>query len=57
MITECFEQLKKKPSAVICAVGGGGLMCGVLEGLHNVPLKNILNSTKCILLSIKMSLE
>lgn len=27
--------------AVICAVGGGGLMCGVLEGLHRNGFKHI----------------
>jgi threonine dehydratase len=33
---ECSDSLKKKPSAVICTVGGGGLMCGILQGLHDV---------------------
>jgi L-serine/L-threonine ammonia-lyase len=33
MIDEAVEQCEK-PDAVIAAVGGGGLMCGVLEGLE-----------------------
>lgn len=35
IIRECSEIMKEKPSAVICTVGGGGLMCGILEGLHH----------------------
>jgi L-serine/L-threonine ammonia-lyase len=38
MIAEAREQLalasdERAPDAVICAVGGGGLLCGVLEGV------------------------
>lgn len=33
MIDEVAEQCEK-PGAVVVAVGGGGLLCGVLEGLH-----------------------
>lgn len=38
IITESFAQLgaSKKPSAVICSVGGGGLLIGVLQGLQNI---------------------
>jgi len=43
MITEAIEQGLSKPDAVILSVGGGGLACGVLQGMHqhgweNVPL-------------------
>ena len=33
LIDEMAEQMKK-PDVIIASVGGGGLMCGVLEGLH-----------------------
>ena len=36
MIEEVQEQTDQKPEAVVVAVGGGGLLCGVLEGLHRV---------------------
>jgi len=43
MITEAIQQGLAKPDAVILSVGGGGLACGVLEGMHrhgwgDVPL-------------------
>ncbi|KTC68178.1 Phenylserine dehydratase [Legionella birminghamensis] len=43
MITEAVQQGLTKPDAIILSVGGGGLACGVLEGMHqqgweNVPL-------------------
>lgn len=31
-----IDELETKPGAIIVAVGGGGLLCGVLEGLHRV---------------------
>ena len=34
MILEAKEQLKKEPDLVILSVGGGGLMCGVLDGMY-----------------------
>jgi L-serine/L-threonine ammonia-lyase len=42
LIAEAAEQ-GPRPDAVVCAVGGGGLMCGVLQGLsdlgwHDVPV-------------------
>ena len=30
-----------KPEAVVVSVGGGGLLCGVLEGLHRVGWQNV----------------
>jgi len=34
LVDECAHQCEK-PDAIILSVGGGGLLCGVLEGLHN----------------------
>lgn len=37
MVEEIKEQLDGQiPSAVVLSVGGGGLLCGVVEGLHRV---------------------
>jgi L-serine/L-threonine ammonia-lyase len=36
LIEECNKQLTKKPAAVVCSVGGGGLIIGVLSGMHKV---------------------
>lgn len=36
MIEEIHKQIPKKPGAVALAVGGGGLLCGVLAGLQKV---------------------
>ncbi len=36
MIEEVAEAGSPKPGAVVVAVGGGGLFCGVVEGLHRV---------------------
>ena len=42
LVDELARQIQK-PQAIVCAVGGGGLLCGVAEGLHrngwaDVPL-------------------
>lgn len=38
MVVELAEQLPRgeRPDALVCAVGGGGLFCGVMEGLERV---------------------
>lgn len=39
-----IEEMKnqaEKPEAIIASVGGGGLMCGILEGLHRVGWKDV----------------
>ena len=36
VIHESAEQLPEKPSVVVVSVGGGGLMSGVLQGMHDV---------------------
>ena len=40
MIKE-VESLGIKPDVVILSVGGGGLMCGVLEGMHDLGWKDV----------------
>ncbi len=30
-----------KPDAVVCSVGGGGLLCGVIEGLHRNKMADV----------------
>lgn len=41
MIFEVVEQGLAKPDAVIAAVGGGGLACGILEGLHQCGWQDV----------------
>lgn len=36
MVDEIKASIPRKPSVVVLSVGGGGLLCGVLKGLHNV---------------------
>lgn len=36
MIKECAEQLLRRPDVVILSVGGGGLLCGVAQGMDEV---------------------
>jgi L-serine/L-threonine ammonia-lyase len=35
LVEEVVAQGLERPDAVVVAVGGGGLMCGVLEGMHD----------------------
>ena len=41
LILEVADQLEGKPGAVIVSVGGGGLMCGVAQGMHDVGWKDV----------------
>jgi L-serine/L-threonine ammonia-lyase len=41
MITEAIQQGLSTPDAVILSVGGGGLACGVLEGMHQHGWKHV----------------
>ncbi|NMO16984.1 pyridoxal-phosphate dependent enzyme [Pyxidicoccus fallax] len=41
LIDEAVAQADAPFDAVICSVGGGGLLCGVLEGLHRNGLKHV----------------
>jgi L-serine/L-threonine ammonia-lyase len=44
IIDEIHEQIEEQPDAVVMSVGGGGLMCGIIQGLD----KYNWNSTKII---------
>lgn len=42
--TTMIEELaahQQKPDAIVLSVGGGGLLCGVLQGLHQVGWKDV----------------
>lgn len=41
MIHESKKQLKTTPDLVILSVGGGGLLCGVLEGMQDVGWSHV----------------
>lgn len=41
VITEALEQGVKRPGAVVVSVGGGGLLCGVLEGMRAVGWSDV----------------
>lgn len=36
-----IEEIDRKPGAILVAVGGGGLLCGILEGLHKVGWQDV----------------
>jgi L-serine/L-threonine ammonia-lyase len=36
LVTELYKQMSIQPDLIVLAVGGGGLLCGVAEGLHQV---------------------
>ena len=49
MIAEVSQQLGRKPDMIICSVGGGGLLGGVMtgckavgweDGKHKAPISN-----------------
>lgn len=40
VIEECTRQMNTNPDAVVVAVGGGGYLCGVAEGIQNSDWKN-----------------
>ncbi|XP_077996137.1 L-serine dehydratase/L-threonine deaminase-like [Glandiceps talaboti] len=41
VVVEIAEDLKVKPDVVIVSVGGGGLLCGVVQGLWKVGWKDV----------------
>ncbi|KIJ69508.1 hypothetical protein HYDPIDRAFT_79658 [Hydnomerulius pinastri MD-312] len=47
MITEMKSQLPQRPDAILCSVGGGGLIGGVLLGCKTVGWDDGRNSTGC----------
>lgn len=45
MIDEIASQLKKKPDAIFCSVGGGGMLGGILAGCKNNGWDDVLVAT------------
>ncbi|XP_053628875.1 serine dehydratase-like isoform X2 [Cherax quadricarinatus] len=41
LVTEILEQSFEKPAAIVVSVGGGGLLCGILKGLHEHGVADI----------------
>eukprot|EP01121_Diplochlamys_sp_Union-15-3_P019538 TRINITY_DN7398_c0_g1_i1.p1 TRINITY_DN7398_c0_g1~~TRINITY_DN7398_c0_g1_i1.p1 ORF type:complete len:228 (-),score=45.03 TRINITY_DN7398_c0_g1_i1:16-699(-) len=41
LIRELSQDMKQKPGAIICVVGGGGLLIGILQGLHAVGWEDV----------------
>jgi len=41
LITELRHDLPFTPGLIVCVVGGGGLLCGVAEGLHKVGWEKV----------------
>lgn len=41
LIEELKDELPQKPDLIITCVGGGGLLCGVVEGLNKVGWKDV----------------
>lgn len=41
MVTEILEQCNTKPAAIVLSVGGGGLLCGIFQGLHKHGVPDI----------------
>ncbi|XP_076344849.1 serine dehydratase-like isoform X2 [Tachypleus tridentatus] len=41
MIEELHSQLAVCPSVIVCSVGGGGLLCGILSGLAKVGWQDV----------------
>lgn len=36
LVTELYKQIDSQPDLIILSVGGGGLLCGIAEGLHQM---------------------
>jgi L-serine/L-threonine ammonia-lyase len=41
LVAEAIDQGLPRPGAVVVSVGGGGLMCGVLEGMHAAGWRDV----------------
>lgn len=41
LVEELKDELPQKPDLIITCVGGGGLLCGVVEGLNKVGWKDV----------------
>lgn len=41
IVKELKETMTEKPGAIVLAVGGGGLLCGVVQGLAEVGWRDV----------------
>jgi L-serine/L-threonine ammonia-lyase len=41
MVEEILEQLECAPDALVCSVGGGGLFCGIMQGIDAAGLSSV----------------
>ncbi|KAG7155731.1 serine dehydratase-like [Homarus americanus] len=41
LVNEILEQSPEKPAAIVVSVGGGGLLCGIMKGLHENNVADI----------------
>lgn len=41
IVDEILEQSPERPAAIVTSVGGGGLLCGILKGLHRLGASDI----------------
>jgi L-serine/L-threonine ammonia-lyase len=41
LVAECAAELAEPPGTVVVAVGGGGLLCGVLQGMHDAGWSDV----------------
>lgn len=41
LVKELKETLSAKPGAIVLSVGGGGLLCGVVQGLREVGWEDV----------------
>ena len=59
IVDELAEQMNEKPDAIVMSVGGGGLMCGIIQGLdkHNWGDIKIITSETIGTSSLKQSVD
>jgi L-serine/L-threonine ammonia-lyase len=41
MVREILDQLEGPPDAMVCSVGGGGLLCGIMQGLDEAGCSDV----------------
>ncbi|XP_023228915.1 serine dehydratase-like [Centruroides sculpturatus] len=41
IVSEIYQDIPSKPSLIVTCVGGGGLLCGIVEGLRDVGWDNV----------------
>ncbi len=59
IIDELTEQMEEQPDTIVMSVGGGGLMCGIIQGIdrHNWENVKIITSETIGTSSLKQSVE